>query len=99
MKSLRDTSSWTSLVIGWSSGQTPLECGDSTQQIKPNGLMKTTTLSAAASGTFKLGGDLPIHRLGFGAMRITGKGIWGEPEDAEEARRVLRRAVELGQLY
>ena len=66
---------------------------------KPNGLMKTTTLSAAASGTFKLGGDLPIHRLGFGAMRITGKGIWGEPEDAEEARRVLRRAVELGQLY
>jgi len=58
--------------------------------------MKTTTLSAAASGTFKLGGDLPIHRLGFGAMRITGKGIWGEPENPEEARRVLRRAVELG---
>jgi pyridoxine 4-dehydrogenase len=58
--------------------------------------MKTATLSAAASGTFKLGNDLPIHRLGFGAMRITGKGIWGEPADPEEARRVLRRAVELG---
>lgn len=58
--------------------------------------MKTATLSAAASGTFKLGNDLPIHRLGFGAMRLTGKGIWGEPENPEEARRVLRRAVELG---
>ena len=58
--------------------------------------MKTATLSAAASGTFKLGNDSPIHRLGFGAMRLTGKGIWGEPENPEEARRVLRRAVELG---
>jgi len=58
--------------------------------------MKTTTLSAAASGTFKLGNDLAIHRLGFGAMRITGKGIWGEPADPEEARRVLRRSIELG---
>jgi pyridoxine 4-dehydrogenase len=58
--------------------------------------MKITTLSVAASGTFKLGNDLPIHRLGFGAMRITGNGIWGEPADPEEARRVLRRAVELG---
>jgi pyridoxine 4-dehydrogenase len=58
--------------------------------------MKTATLSAAASGTFKLGNDLPIHRLGFGAMRLTGKGIWGEPENPEEARRVLLRAVELG---
>lgn len=43
-----------------------------------------------------LGGDLKIHRLGFGAMRITGEGIWGEPKDADEAKRVLRRAVELG---
>ena len=48
-----------------------------------------------ASGTFSLG-DLPVHRLGFGAMRITGKGIWGEPSDRDEAKRVLRRAVELG---
>jgi aryl-alcohol dehydrogenase-like predicted oxidoreductase len=46
--------------------------------------------------TFSLGGDLTINRLGFGAMRITGDGIWGEPKDPETARRVLRRAVELG---
>ncbi len=46
--------------------------------------------------TFELGGDLPVNRLGFGAMRITGEGIWGEPEDPEESRAVLRRAVELG---
>jgi len=43
-----------------------------------------------------LGGDLPVNRLGFGAMRITGKGVWGPPPDLGEARRVLRRAVELG---
>jgi aryl-alcohol dehydrogenase-like predicted oxidoreductase len=46
--------------------------------------------------TLTLGGDLEVHRLGFGAMRITGRGIWGPPEDPEEARRVLRRVVELG---
>jgi len=46
--------------------------------------------------TFALGGDLAVNRLGFGAMRITGKGVWGPPEDPAEARRVLRRAVELG---
>jgi aryl-alcohol dehydrogenase-like predicted oxidoreductase len=49
-----------------------------------------------ASGTLTIGGDLTVHRLGFGAMRITGKGIWGEPADRDEAKRVLRRAVELG---
>jgi aryl-alcohol dehydrogenase-like predicted oxidoreductase len=49
-----------------------------------------------SSRTFSLGGDLTIHRLGFGAMRITGPGIWGEPKDADTARKVLRRAVELG---
>lgn len=54
------------------------------------------TINAAASGTFTIGGDLQIHRLGFGAMRITGPGIWGDPKDPEECRRVLRRAVELG---
>jgi pyridoxine 4-dehydrogenase len=53
-------------------------------------------LSAADSGEFRIGGDLPIHRLGFGSMRITGEGIWGEPRDRNEAIRVLRRAVELG---
>jgi pyridoxine 4-dehydrogenase len=51
---------------------------------------------AASSGRFPLGGDLSVHRLGFGAMRITGPGIWGEPADRDEAKRVLRRAVELG---
>jgi aryl-alcohol dehydrogenase-like predicted oxidoreductase len=51
---------------------------------------------AARSGTFAIGGEIPVHRLGFGAMRITGKGIWGPPDDHDEAIRVLRRAVELG---
>jgi pyridoxine 4-dehydrogenase len=50
---------------------------------------------AAAAGTFTLGGDLVVNRLGFGAMRLTGRGILGEPENPQEARRVLRRAVEL----
>ncbi|MGA9944790.1 MAG: aldo/keto reductase [Candidatus Cybelea sp.] len=51
---------------------------------------------AAASGTFAIGGDLPVHRLGFGAMRITGAGIWGEAADHAEAIAVLRAAVDLG---
>lgn len=51
---------------------------------------------AAASGTFTLGGDLIVNRMGFGAMRITGKGIWGEPKDPAEARHVLQKALELG---
>jgi pyridoxine 4-dehydrogenase len=53
-------------------------------------------LTAAASGVFSLGGDLAVTRLGYGAMRITGRGIWGEPPDRDGAIRVLRRAVELG---
>jgi pyridoxine 4-dehydrogenase len=52
--------------------------------------------ATAVSSTFKLGGELEIHRLGFGAMRLTGEGIWGEPKDREKAKQVLRRAVELG---
>jgi pyridoxine 4-dehydrogenase len=55
--------------------------------------MATATQSTK---TFKLGGELEINRLGYGAMRITGKGIWGEPEDQEAAKKVLQRAVELG---
>ena len=51
---------------------------------------------AAASGPFTLGGDLTVHRMGFGAMRITGKGIWGDPKDPAESKRVLKRALELG---
>jgi aryl-alcohol dehydrogenase-like predicted oxidoreductase len=57
---------------------------------------QATHPNAASSGTFKLGNDLPVHRLGYGAMRLTGKGIWGEPRDPEGAKKVLRRAVELG---
>ena len=53
-------------------------------------------LSASASGTFLIGGDLPVHRLGYGTMRLVGEGAWGEPSDPAEARRLLRRAVELG---
>jgi aryl-alcohol dehydrogenase-like predicted oxidoreductase len=56
----------------------------------------SSTPSAAPSGTFAIGGDIPVDRLGFGAMRITGKGIWGEPADRAEALRVLRRLPELG---
>ena len=51
---------------------------------------------ASTSGTFKIGGDVPIHRLGYGTMRLVGEGAWGEPAYAGEAKRVLRRAVELG---
>src|SRR5579872_77916 len=51
---------------------------------------------AAKAGEFVIGGDLRVFRLGFGAMRITGDGIWGEPADRAECIRVLRRAIELG---
>jgi pyridoxine 4-dehydrogenase len=56
----------------------------------------TSARPVPASGSFSLGGDLPVSRLGYGAMRITGDGIWGPPRDRDEALRVLRRAVELG---
>lgn len=55
-----------------------------------------TPPDAALSGTFAIGGDLVVNRLGFGAMRVTGRGIWGEPEDPVEARATLRRVPELG---
>jgi pyridoxine 4-dehydrogenase len=61
--------------------------------------MATSTVSsvnAKASGTFAIGGDMAVNRLGYGAMRITGPGIWGEPKDRENAKKVLKRAVELG---
>jgi len=57
--------------------------------------MSDKNLTAAASGTFSIGNDLVVNRLGFGAMRITGDGVWGEPKNHDEAIRVLRRAVEL----
>jgi pyridoxine 4-dehydrogenase len=56
----------------------------------------TTTPITPEPDTFRIGGDLEVRRLGYGAMRITGKGIWGEPRNPEECRRVLRRAIELG---
>lgn len=62
-------------------------------------IFSTASNAATNAGTdpmFKLGGDLSVNRLGFGAMRITGDGIWGWPPDRDEARKVLRRAVELG---
>jgi pyridoxine 4-dehydrogenase len=51
---------------------------------------------AAGSGIFKLGGDLPVHRLGFGAMRITGPDVWGEPKDPPAIRRLLKKVLDLG---
>jgi len=54
------------------------------------------TLNAANSGSFKIAGDLEVHRLGYGAMRITGEGIWGEPRDRAECLRTLKRLPELG---
>ncbi|HWC36703.1 MAG TPA: aldo/keto reductase [Mycobacteriales bacterium] len=58
--------------------------------------MTQTTQPVHASGTFKIGGDLEVHRLGYGAMQITGPGIWDQPRDRDECIRVLRRAIELG---
>jgi len=56
----------------------------------------TTLANAAASGQFLLGGDMPVHRLGFGAMRITGKGVWGDPPNPDGVRDTLRRLPQLG---
>jgi pyridoxine 4-dehydrogenase len=66
------------------------------QSYEPRILEGMTTLLKESAGTFTLGGDLTVNRLGYGAMRITGNGIWGEPKDRNEALRVLRRTVELG---
>ncbi|WP_424951041.1 aldo/keto reductase [Deinococcus sp.] len=62
----------------------------------PTSNIQTGDVSAEQSGQFRIGGDLTVNRLGFGAMRVTGKGIWGEPEDHDESIRVLRRLPELG---
>jgi pyridoxine 4-dehydrogenase len=56
----------------------------------------TSTLSASASGTFQIGGDLPVVRLGYGTMQLPGEGVWGPPRDRDAAIAVLRRTVELG---
>jgi pyridoxine 4-dehydrogenase len=59
-------------------------------------MTQTSQVNAEQSGQFKIGGDLRVNRLGFGAMRVTGKGIWGEPEDRAESIRTLKRLPELG---
>jgi len=59
-------------------------------------LRAATAATAENPSTFKIGGDLEVNRLGFGAMRITGQGVWGWPKDRDEAKKVLRRTVELG---
>src|SRR5436190_1815284 len=65
--------------------------------IAPRGAAEANgTATAAAAGTLTIGGDLVVNRMGFGAMRITGPGIWGEPQKPQEAHSVLRRAIELG---
>ncbi|BDZ52152.1 oxidoreductase [Frondihabitans sucicola] len=58
--------------------------------------MTTELLPAQDAGTFDLGGDLTVNRLGYGTMQLTGAGVWGDPKDPAEAVRVLRRALELG---
>ena len=66
--------------------------GTQSANVKTNSIQQP----AAQSGIFKIGGDTPVHRLGFGAMRLTGEGIWGEPENPTECIAVVRRAVDLG---
>ena len=63
---------------------------------KPTRVANVQKRPATKSGTFALGGNLPVHRLGYGTMQLTGPGVWGEPADRAEAIAVLRRAVELG---
>jgi pyridoxine 4-dehydrogenase len=66
------------------------------RRIEMNDTPSSVRNGAAAAGTITIGGDLSVNRLGYGAMRLTGPGIWGEPKDRDGARRVLRRALELG---
>jgi pyridoxine 4-dehydrogenase len=58
--------------------------------------MTQSTSAVDRSGTFAIGGDLPVHRLGYGVMQLPGPGVWGPPRDHDEAIRVLKRVVELG---
>jgi len=65
-------------------------------QIKGVTMSEREPVHAGRAGTIEVGGDLVVNRLGFGAMRITGARIWGQPGDRDEAKAVLRRAIELG---
>lgn len=81
----------------WLLGAAALSAGLAAPTPAASGAMKNSAApTAAAAGQVTLGGDVRVNRLGFGAMRITGDGIWGEPRDLREARAVLHRAVELG---
>src|SRR5712692_8590379 len=82
----------TFLGMSLATGATLLAGGSATMF----GAASSTTPSLATNFVWQLGGDLPVNRLGFGAMRITGEGIWGWPPDRENALKVLRRAAELG---
>jgi pyridoxine 4-dehydrogenase len=64
--------------------------------VAAGGLQELVAAETTAKSTFSIGGDLPVSRLGYGAMRLTGEGIWGWPADRENAKKVLRRAIELG---
>jgi pyridoxine 4-dehydrogenase len=75
---------------------TPASASTSPRERDAHAATATNGPDAAASGTFRIGDDLIVRRLGYGAMQITGKGVWGEPKDRDEAIRVLRRAIELG---
>ena len=59
-------------------------------------MSELSSTAARKSGTFRIGGDLEVHRMGFGAMRLTGGGIFGPPKNRDEAIRVLKRVIELG---
>src|SRR5215217_3723108 len=63
---------------------------------KPTLATRAPKRPAERSGTFSIGGNLPVHRLGYGAMQLTGPAVWGQPNDRAQAIAVLRRAVELG---
>ncbi len=80
-----------SVLLGGAAGRVTLGWRRTTRGASGQG-----PVPAAAAGTVTIGGDLVVNRMGFGAMRITGPQIWGEPQDPREARLVLRRAVELG---
>jgi len=93
--------SWSRLIQGdatsWSGDLPRSSNGHASSEYRSiESSMTTQSLSAAASGTFLIGGDLPVRRLGYGTMRLVGDGAWGEPQDPAQASRVLRRAVELG---
>ena len=74
-----------------------LDCATSSNWVdRIQNMMSEQGKQTDGGGTFLIGGDVPVRRLGYGTMRLVGEGAWGEPADANEAKRVLRRAVELG---